>query len=156
MDTQNQQYSNILKALGQSENTTQNVLQSNQSTQPMPTTSQGLSLEQKARNYKIFDELMKQGVDLQSVINKSKNADNLEKQIETMKKGDVDAELFSIMESAVKGDDEVKKARQRASEIKSRIITELCIRDPTYAEALHEYRRAVNQAYIRLKESKEE
>lgn len=111
-----------------------------------------LSMSQKAQNYKLFDELMKNNVDLSEVLKNAKKSDDLQRQLDSAKKTEVDAELFAIMESAVKGEPSVKSARQRASDVKSKIITELCIKNPEYAEALHEYRRAVNEAYIKLKE----
>lgn len=148
MDTQ---YSNILKAISP-QNTVQNGSESIIPGQTTSDTSNVLTMSQKAQNYRLFDELMKNNVDLSEVLKNAKKSDDLQKQLDSAKKTEVDAELFAIMESAVKGEPSVKSARQRASDVKSKIITELCIKNPEYAEALHEYRRAVNEAYIKLKE----
>ena len=149
MDTQ---YSNILEAIKQADNPAQSLVKSIDGTNPTSDTAEPLSLEKRANNYKVFDALMKQGVDLEKIVAQSKQTEALQKQVESMKKNDIDAELFSIMESAVKNEPEVREARQRASEVKTKIITEICLKSPEYAEALHQYRRAVNQAYISKKE----
>ena len=37
----------------------------------------------------------------------------------------IDPDLFSVMEASVKGDEEVKAARQRLADEKSRVISEM-------------------------------
>lgn len=59
---------------------------------------------------------------------------------------------YQKMEAAVKGDDEVKAAKQRLADEKSRVISEICSKDEGYRQAMESYRRAVNAAYVRHKE----
>lgn len=136
MDTN--QYSNILSALGQ-----------NQGQTPAPT--QGLTNQQQADNYRVFQDLMKKGVYIPDVM---KRLDDLEDKVKTMQeaKPDVNKELFAVMEAAVKQDPDVKRAKQKVADIKSMIIAELCSKDTRFQEALNEYRTAVNAAYIHQKE----
>lgn len=130
-------YDNILKALSKQE-------------EPAP--QAGLSLQQQSENYQAFSDLMKQGVYIPDLL---KRIDALETQVREQgaKKDTIDADLFSVMEASVKGDEEVKAARQRLADEKSRVISEVCARDEGYRNALDAYRRTVNAAYIRSKES---
>ena len=84
-----------------------------------------------------------------------KRIDELEAQVKEQgqKKDVMDADLFAVMETSVRGDDEVKAAKQRLADEKSRVISEMCARDEGYRNALDAYRRTVNAAYIRSKES---
>lgn len=68
------------------------------------------------------------------------------------KQSQMDIDLFAVMESAVKNDDRVKYARQRLQDEKTRVLSELCIRDEGYRKALEDYRREVNATYIRHNE----
>ena len=131
-------YDNILKAL-------------NQPQQPAPAQG-GLTFQQQSDNYTAFSDLMKQGVYIPDLL---KRIDTLEAQVKEQgaKKDAMDADLFSVMEASVKGDEEVKAARQRLADEKSRVISEMCARDEGYRNALDAYRRTVNAAYIRSKES---
>ena len=130
-------YDNILKALSRQE-------------EPAPQAE--LTLQQQSDNYSAFSDLMKQGVYIPDLL---KRIDALEAQVREQgsKKDTVDADLFSVMEASVKGDEEVKAARQRLADEKSRVISEICARDEGYRNALDAYRRTVNAAYIRSKES---
>lgn len=130
-------YDNILKALSKQE-------------EPAP--QAGLTLQQQSDNYSAFSDLMKQGVYIPDLL---KRIDALEAQVreQGQKKDTIDADLFSVMEASVKGDEEVKAARQRLADEKSRVISEICARDEGYRNALDAYRRTVNAAYIRSKES---
>lgn len=130
-------YDNILKALSKQE-------------EPAP--QAGLTLQQQSDNYSAFSDLMKQGVYIPDLL---KRIDALEAQVREQgaKKDTIDADLFSVMEASVKGDEEVKAARQRLADEKSRVISEICARDEGYRNALDAYRRTVNAAYIRSKES---
>lgn len=112
----------------------------------------GLSYQQQTENYTAFSDLMKQGVYIPDLL---KRIDALEAQVKEQgqKKDTIDADLFSVMEASVKGDEEVKTARQRLADEKSRVISEMCARDEGYRNALDAYRRTVNAAYIRSKES---
>lgn len=130
-------YDNILKALSKQE-------------EPAP--QAGLTLQQQSDNYSAFSDLMKQGVYIPDLL---KRIDALEAQVREQgaKKDTIDADLFSVMEASVKGDEEVKAARQRLADEKCRVISEMCARDEGYRNALEAYRRTVNAAYIRSKES---
>lgn len=127
-------YGNILKALG------------NEDPQ-----QGGLTYQQQTENYQAFSDLMKQGVYIPDLL---KRIDALEAQVreQSTKKDTMDADLFSVMEAAVKGDDEVKAAKQRLADEKSRVISEICSKDERYRQAMESYRRAVNAAYVRHKE----
>lgn len=130
-------YDNILKAL-------------NQPQQSAPAQG-GLTFQQQSENYSAFSDLMKQGVYIPDLL---KRIDTLEAQVREQgaKKDTLDADLFAVMEAAVKGDEDVRKARQRLADEKTRVIAELCSRDEGYRQASEAYRRAVNSAYIRSKE----
>lgn len=112
----------------------------------------GLSYQQQTENYTAFSDLMKQGVYIPDLL---KRIDALEAQVKEQgqKKDVMDADLFAVMETSVKGDEEVKAAKQRLADEKSRVISEMCARDEGYRNALDAYRRTVNAAYIRSKES---
>lgn len=138
MDTQ-PQYSNILKALGGNQGQ-QGVQQSG-----------ALTLQQQADNYTTFQSLMNKGVYLPDLL---KRIDDLEARVSEMKpaRQEMDLELFAVMESAVKNDPDVKIIRQRMYDEKTRVITDICMQDQKFREAVDGYRRAVNAAYIRQKE----
>ena len=127
-------YSSILKAIGKEE-----------------PPQGGLSYQQQTENYSAFSDLMKQGVYIPDLL---KRIDALEAQVreQGQRKDTMDADLFSVMEAAVKGDDEVKAAKQRLADEKSRVISEICSKDEGYRQAMEAYRRAVNAAYVRHKE----
>ena len=132
MDTNH--YDNILKALGKED--------------PQQT---GLSYQQQTENYQTFSDLMKQGVYIPDLL---KRIETLEAQVRAQgtRKDAMDADLFSVMEASVKGDEEVKAAKQRLADEKSRVIAEICSKDEGYTKAMEDYRRTVNAAYIRNKE----
>ena len=129
-------YDNILKALNQ----------------PQSTPAQGgLTFQQQSDNYSAFSDLMKQGVYIPDLL---KRIETLEAQVREQgtRKDTMDADLFSVMEASVKGDEEVKAAKQRLADEKSRVIAEICSKDEGYTKAMEDYRRTVNAAYIRNKE----
>lgn len=128
-------YGNILKALGKED--------------PQ---QGGLTYEQQSANYSAFSQMMKDGVYIPDLL---KRIETLEAQVkeQAVKKDTLDADLFSVMEQAVKGDPDVKKARQRLAEEKTRVITDLCMRDDGYRGAMESYRRAVNAAYVHTRET---
>ena len=125
-------FDNIKRALGQSQ-------------------SEGLSYQQQSDNYTAFSDLMKQGVYIPDLL---KRIETLEAQVREQgaRKDTMDADLFSVMEASVKGDEEVKAAKQRLADEKSRVIAEICSKDEGYMKAMEDYRRTVNAAYIRNKE----
>lgn len=113
----------------------------------------GLSVTQKSDNYETFNRLMKENVYLPDLLRK---IDDLEKKVNDMdkpKENPIDAELFGVMEQAVKDDPAVASARHTLQNEKTRVISELCIRDESYRKAFDEYRHVVNAAYVSLKES---
>ena len=135
MDTGTDGYNNILKALG-----------------GKPQQSSGLTIQQQSDNYNAFSELMKQGVYLPDLM---KRMEGMEAKIKEMdeRRSAEDMDLFAVMESAVKNDPTVVEAKRKVAEEKNRVIAELCAKDPRFMAARDEYRRAVNQAYVRSKES---
>ena len=110
-----------------------------------------LSYQQQADNYNTFSKLMSDGVYLPDLIGRM---DALEKKVASMERTspDVNRELFSVMESAVKDDSGVKEARRRLADVKADIIMEMCLKDPRFKEAWDAYRTAVNAAYIQRSE----
>lgn len=113
-----------------------------------------LSASQISENYKAFDEIQKQGIYLPDLI---KRIEDLEQKVKTVESvPDMSAEVFTVMESAVKDDDAVKIARKKAQDLKSRILTEMCLKDPRYKSALDEYRATVNRIYVASREEKKE
>ena len=136
MDTGTDGYNNILKALGK------------------PSQSSGLTIQQQSDNYNAFSELMKQGVYLPDLM---KRMEGMEAKIKEMdeRRSAEDMDLFAVMESAVKDAPEVKEARQRVADEKSRVIARMCMDDPGYCDAVESYRRVVNQTYVKRKEGTE-
>ena len=132
MDTN--QYSNILKAINNNGNT--------------------LSTQQQADNYSAFSKMMSDGVYIPDLI---KKLDTLEAKVKTLEENGqkptpIDLDLFAVMESAVKEDPDVKNARKKMADEKSRVISEYCMKDNKFREAADAYRREVNRAYIQQKE----
>ena len=128
------QYDNILKAVGGGSQ---------------------LTTAQQSDNYSTFSEMMKQGVYLPDLL---KRLDAMEKklsEIEKPKENPIDAELFGVMEQAVKDDPGVVNAKRVLQNERSRVISELCVRDDGYRKAYDEYRRTVNAAYVGLKQPQE-
>ena len=136
MDTTTSQYSNILKAVGQTPQTSE------------PGEAPKLSLDQQARNYDTFSELMRQGVYLPDLI---ATIDQLRSEVDALKKGaraEVDSTLFEAMEASVKGVPEVKHARQRMADAKTAVLTDICLKDPRFKEAYDDYRKTVSRSYL--------
>ncbi len=126
-------YENIQKALGGSGNV--------------------LSTQQQAENYDLFGKMMKEGVYLPDLI---KKIDGLEKKVEDLskpKESPMDAQLFSVMEQAVRDDPSVIDIKRKLQNEKTRIIGELCMQDESYRKLFGEYRTAVNAAYVAKKET---
>ena len=97
---------------------------------------------------------MKQGVYLPDLM---KRMEGMEAKIKEMdeRRSAEDMDLFAVMESAVKDAPEVKEARQRVADEKSRVIARMCMDDPGYRDAVESYRRVVNQTYVKRKEGTE-
>lgn len=136
--TPNKQYSNILKALG------------NQQTPAVP--AMVLSPAQQAENYAAFDTLMKDGIHIPTLL---KRLDDMETKIRTLESQptqSTNAELLAVMEQAVKNDPDVKRSRQHVADVKTAIITEMCMKDQRYRDALEAYKTMVNKVYIQTRE----
>ena len=140
MDT-NPQYSNILKALGGA----------SQATEPVPSAG-GLSMAQQAENYDLFSKMMKEGVYLPDLIKRLDDMESKIKTLESQPKQDTNAELLAVMEQAVKNHPDVKASRQHVADVKSAIITEMCMQDQRYRDALESYKTMVNKVYIQTRE----
>ena len=137
MDTGTDGYGNILKALG------------GQGQQPS-----GLTMQQQSDNYSAFSKLMKQGVYLPDLMKRMEGMEAKIKEMDARRSAE-DMDLFAVMESAVKDAPEVKEARQRMADEKSRVIARMCMDDPGYRDAVESYRRVVNQTYVKRKEGGE-
>jgi len=113
---------------------------------------EGLTVQQQSDNYKAFGEMMKDGVYIPDLLRK---INDMERRIEALDKpreSVIDAELFSVMENSVKEDPTVIEAKASLQSAKTRIISELCMRDEQYRQLFEDYRRKVNAAYISKKE----
>ena len=97
--------------------------------------------------------LMKEGVYLPDLIKRLDNMEAKVKALESQPKQDTNAELLAVMEQAVKNHQEVKAARQHVADVKSAIITEMCMQDQRYRNALEAYKTTVNKVYIQTRES---
>lgn len=129
------EYSNILKAL--------NTQQPNDAMADM---------NRRTENYRLVDQLNNEGISLKDVLGQ---IDELRKKVEGMEKPAqvIDEDLFSVMESSVRDDPVVIEAKRKVAEEKTRVIAELCAKDPRFMAARDEYRRAVNRAYVAMRES---
>ena len=132
-------YENIAKAVGRT------------------TTNPRLTPSQEVDNYNAFSELQKQGIYLPDLVKKLSQFDDMKRRLDEMdeRKSKADADLFAVMEQAVRNAPSVKEARQRVSVERSRIIERLCSEDAEYRNAVEDYRREVNAEYIRQKEPQE-
>lgn len=142
MDTSQNQYSNILKALGGTP----------QANEPAPSMG-GLSMAQQAENYDTFSKLMREGVYLPDLIKRLDDMETKIKTLESQPRHDANAELLAVMEAAVKSNQEVKTSRQKVADAKTMIINEMCMKDPRYRQALEDYKTTVNRVYIQTRES---
>lgn len=110
----------------------------------------GLSAAQINENYNAFQELQKQGVTIPSLM---QDLRDLKAKVETLeskpREAPMDGELFAVMEAAVSDVPSVVEARRHAQEVRSMVLGEIVRQDPRYADALAQYRRAVNAAYVR-------
>lgn len=97
--------------------------------------------------------LMKEGVYLPDLIKRLDDMEAKVKALESQPKHDANAELLAVMEAAVKNHPEVKASRQHVADVKSAIITELCMQDQRYRDALEAYKTTVNKVYIQTRES---
>lgn len=100
-------------------------------------TDEKLSAADRVENYNLLEKLNAQGIKL---------ADLMKKAEQNTPKED-DAELFSLMEVAVKDDAEVKSARQKVVDVKSAVLAKICYQHPEYRAAIDEYRAVVSRTY---------
>ena len=126
MDT-TPQYANILNAIGAKK-----------------ASDEKLSTADRVENYNLLEKLNAQGIKLSDLVKKAEQNEA---------KSD-DAELFSLMEASVKGDSEVKSARQRVADVKSSVLAKICYQYPEYKEAIDEYRRTVARVYKQMASEK--
>lgn len=148
MDTNQNQFSNILKALNSPQ-----LPNPEQTPAPAISSAGGLSYQQQSDNYKAFSELMSRGVSLPDLLKHMEDLEGRVKILESQPKHDANAELLAVMEQAVKGDPEVKTSRQKVADVKTTILTEICMRDQRYRDALESYKTTVNRVYIQSRES---
>ena len=97
--------------------------------------------------------LMKEGVYLPDLIKRLDDMEAKVKALESQPKQDTNAELLAVMEQAVRNHPEVKASRQHVADVKSAIITEMCMQDQRYRDALEAYKTTVNKVYIQTRES---
>lgn len=130
-------YSNILQAINGMNNGQNNSM---------------TDLTRRNENYKLVDQLNNEGISLKDLLSQ---IDDLKKKVEGMEKPAqvIDEDLFAVMESSVKDDPAVVEAKRKVSEEKTRVIAELCAKDPKFMAARDEYRRAVNRAYVAKRET---
>lgn len=130
-------YSNILQAINGMGNGQNNSM---------------TDITRRNENYKLVDQLNNEGISLKDLLGQ---IDDLKKKVEGMEKPAqvIDEDLFAVMESSVKDDPAVVEAKRKVSEEKTRVIAELCAKDPKFMAARDEYRRAVNRAYVAMRES---
>jgi len=123
-------YENILKALGRS--------------------GEGLSQQQQSDNYRAFSEIMREGVYIPDMISQ---IDSLKARVEALEHPNpVDAELFTVMESTVREDTDVRTAKDKLATAKTRVISELCMKDTDYRRLFEEYRTLVHTKYVERNE----
>lgn len=127
-------YSNILKAVG-----SQNPRMED--------------LNRRTDNYRIAEEASKNGTSLADMIRRMGELEDKVKALEAHPSQDANAELLAVMEASVKSDPEVREARQKVADIKTSIISEMCLKDPRYAQAVEDYKTTVNRVYIKSRES---
>ena len=108
---------------------------------------------EQSQNYETFSMLMKEGVYLPDLIKRLDDMEAKVKALESQPKQDTNAELLAVMEQAVKNHPDVKASRQHVADVKSAIITEMCMQDQRYRDALESYKTMVNKVYIQTRES---
>lgn len=146
MDTNPNQYSNILKAINGPSTITPDPV-------TMAPQTGGLTMAQQAENYDTFSKLMREGVYLPDLIKRMDDMETKIKTLESQPRHDANAELLAVMEAAVKNNQEVKASRQKVADAKTMIINEMCMKDPRYQQALEDYKTTVNRVYIQTRES---
>lgn len=113
------QYSNILQAIKGKDDT------------------RGLSASERIENYNLLEKLNAEGRKLSDIL----------KQAEEHQERPDDPEIFSIMESEVKNDPQVKEASRKLAEAKTMVLARICYQYPEYKQAMDEYRKIVTDTY---------
>lgn len=111
-----------------------------------------LTPAQQSDNYKVFSDIMKEGIYLPDMMTRLKELEAKMEKMDRPKENAIDAQLFAVMESAVKDDQGVIDAKRQLQAEKSRIISDLCMADEGYRGAFDRYRTAVNAAYVGRRE----
>jgi len=124
-------YENIMKAINKS--------------------GEGLTVQQQSENYEMFSKMMKEGVYLPELIQKINALETKVDEMSKPKESVIDAQLFSVMEQAVRSDPKVIEAKRKLQDEKTRIISEMCMQDESYRKLFGDYKTAVNSAYIDFK-----
>lgn len=97
--------------------------------------------ERKVRNYEVFDRLMKEGADLQEIVDRAK----------APAQPAIDEGLFSAMETAVREVPEVRAAKKSQDDAVKSVVMRLCASDPDYQKTSKVYRDTVIKAYTEKK-----
>lgn len=97
----------------------------------------GLSTADRVENYNLLEKLNAEGKRLSDIL----------KQAEEHRERPDDPEIFGIMESEVKNEQEVKDARQRLADTKTMVLARICYQHPEYRQAMDEYRKIVTDTY---------
>ena len=111
-----------------------------------------LTPAQQSDNYKMFSDLMREGVYIPDIMKRLKELESKIEGLERPKESAVDAQLFAVMEAAVKDDTTVIETKRQLQNEKSRIISDLCMADERYRSTFDRYRTAVNAAYVEQRE----
>ena len=97
----------------------------------------GLSASDRIENYNLLEKLNAEGRKLSDIL----------KQAEEHQERPDDPEIFSIMESEVKNDPQVKEASRKLAEAKTMVLARICYQYPEYKQAMDEYRKIVTDTY---------
>lgn len=112
----------------------------------------GLTTQQQSDNYRTFSELMEQGVYLPGLLDRIKDLESKVEALEKPQAAPIDAKIFELMESKVRNDPEVAAAKARLAAAKTRIISDMCMRDEEYRRLFDEYRTTVHAHYVGIYE----
>lgn len=108
---------------------------------------QNSDLQVRTDNYRMVDQMNREGVSIKDLLGQ---IDDLKRKVEGLEKPAkaMDEDLFLVMESAVRDNDDVVSARRRLTEERTRVVQAMCLQDNGYREAYDSYRDTVNREYI--------
>lgn len=111
------------------------------------TSPQAADINRRAENYRMAEDLSKQGVSINDLM---KRLDDLEGRVKGMEKpaDTIDRNVFKAMEAATRDDGEVIAAKQHLADVKTQIIAEFLMKDARYKEAYDAYRSKVGERYV--------